>query len=161
MTCYNRWMNESVYAACTRLSDEQRKRDVGAFFKSIHGTLNHLLLTDHVWLNRFHAQPFPIKSLAEELHADFDDLRAARRKLDDDIDALAASFTDARLRESLTYHTASQPQLQRTLPVALVLMHMFNHQAHHRGQETTLLMQMGVNPGVTDLPWMPGLDDLL
>ena len=86
---YNRWMNEKLYRAAASLSDEARKRDLGAFFKSIHGTLNHLLLADRVWLSRFQGVPAPegfmapgIRSLDQELYADFDDLRRERALTD-------------------------------------------------------------------------------
>lgn len=161
MTRYNRWMNANIYDACAQLSDEARKRDVGAFFKSIHGTLNHLVLTDNMWLQRFRGEPPQFAALNQEVCADFAELRTTRARIDDEIDAFVAAANDARLRENLTYRTASPPHAERTLPIALVLMHMFNHQAHHRGQVTTLLKQMGVDPGITDLPWMPGLDSLL
>lgn len=161
MTRYNRWMNGKIYDACAKLSDQQRKRDLGAFFKSIHGTLNHLLLTDGLWLKRFRGEALNFISLDEELYADFGALSAARRATDEEIEAFATNLSDTRLRENFTYRTTLAPQVDRTLPIAVVLMHMFNHQAHHRGQVTTLLMQMGIDPGVTDLPWMPGLDAIL
>ena len=53
MARYNRWMNERLYALCAGLDDDERKRDRGAFFGSIHGTLNHLLWGDRMWLGRF------------------------------------------------------------------------------------------------------------
>lgn len=161
MAHYNRWMNEKIYGACAKLSDEQRKRDVGAFFKSIHGTLNHLLLTDGLWLKRFRGEALNFTALNEVLYVDFIELSAARMRTDDEIEVFVAGLSDARLRENFTYRTTLAPQVDRTLPVGVILMHMFNHQAHHRGQVTTLLMQMGVDPGVTDLPWMPGLEELL
>ena len=161
MTRYNRWMNATIYDACAKLSDAERKRDLGAFFKSIHGTLNHLLLTDTMWLKRFRSEPLNFVSLDQEVCADFADLRAARLRTDEEIDAFIATLNDARLRENFTYRTTLAPHVDRTVPIALVFMHMFNHQAHHRGQVTTLLKQLGVDPGITDLPWMPGLDSLL
>ena len=57
---YNAWMNERLYASCSSLPDDERKKDVGAFFKSIHGTLNHLLLGDRIWMGRFTAKPFAV-----------------------------------------------------------------------------------------------------
>lgn len=58
MAAYNQWMNERLYAVCANLSDADRRKDRGVFFKSIHGTLNHLLLADRIWLGRFSVNPF-------------------------------------------------------------------------------------------------------
>jgi uncharacterized damage-inducible protein DinB len=160
MTRYSRWMNDNIYAACLRLPDTERKRDAGAFFKSIHGTLNHLALTDNIWLGRFRSEPFAFNTLADELHADFDALNAARQRTDAELEAVLLGMDDARLRERITYRTASPPHSERTYPVGFIAVHVFNHQTHHRGQVTTLLKQAGVDPGVTDLPWMPGVDAL-
>ena len=92
---YNAWMNDKLYAACAALSDEERKRDRGAFFRSIHGTLNHLLLADLVWMGRFQGQPFAFRSLDQELCPTFDELRARRTELDERIQHWAAGLTDA------------------------------------------------------------------
>ncbi len=82
---YNRWMNEKLYACAAQLDDGARKADMGAFFKSIHGTLNHLLLADRVWMGRFVGPLFTPPSLAHELHADFGDLRRGRAKTGADL----------------------------------------------------------------------------
>jgi uncharacterized damage-inducible protein DinB len=74
-----------------RLSDEGRKRDMGAFFRSIHGTLNHLILVDRLWLGRVTGQPFAIESLDQELQADFAALATERAKTDAEIHALVAT----------------------------------------------------------------------
>jgi uncharacterized damage-inducible protein DinB len=154
MARYNRWMNERLYECCAPVPESERKRDMGAFFKSIHGTLNHLLLADRVWMGRFVGPVFVPKSLAEELHADFGELRRERAKMDAAIVSWASMLTEERLRGELTYTSIVSPQPRR-IPMALAVMHFFNHQAHHRGQLTTLLMQQGIDPGVTDLMWMP------
>lgn len=154
MARYNRWMNERLYECCARLTDEQRKRDTGAFFKSIHGTLNHLLVGDRVWMGRFVGPVFVPKSLSQELYAGFDELRRERAKTDEAIEAWAAALTDERLRGELAYTSIVNPEPRR-MPMALAVVHFFNHQTHHRGQLTTQLMQQGVDPGVTDLMWMP------
>jgi len=83
MAEYNCWMNERLYAVCAEIPDEERKRDAHAFFKSIHGTLNHLLVGDKLWLGRFLDDPFPVESLDQELYADFDAMRAERERTDD------------------------------------------------------------------------------
>ena len=153
MARYNRWMNERLYECCARLPDADRKRDMGAFFKSIHGTLNHLLLGDRVWMGRFTGRPFAVKTLADELYGDFDELRRERARTDEAIEAFAAELTAERLEGDLAYTSIVNPR-PRTIPMALAVAHFFNHQTHHRGQLTTLLMQRGVDPGVTDLMWM-------
>lgn len=154
MASYNRWMNERLYELCAQLPDEVRKRDAGAFFGSIHGTLNHVLLVDRIWMARFTAQPFEFKSLRDELYADFDELRAARAREDERISAWVASLDEPALDEELRYSSAVNPQPRR-YPLWFAVMHFFNHQTHHRGQLTTLLSQQGVDPGVTDLIWLP------
>jgi uncharacterized damage-inducible protein DinB len=155
MAAYSRWMNDALYACAAQLADSVRKEDAGAFFKSIHGTLNHLLLADRLWMGRITGVPFKVGSLAEELYADFDELRAERRKTDEAITTWADALTDARLGETLVYTSIVNPAETR-MPLWFVLTHFFNHQTHHRGQVTTLLMQRGVDPDVTDLLRMPG-----
>jgi uncharacterized damage-inducible protein DinB len=157
---YNRWMNRNLYDCAARLTDAQRKEDVGAFFKSIHGTLNHLLLGDSIWMGRFQGPVFVPKtgSLAEELHADFAELRRAREAMDARIGEWAARLTDATLASELHYTSIVNPA-PRTMPMALAVSHFFNHQTHHRGQVTTLLMQRGIDPGLTDLMWVAQQDE--
>jgi len=152
---YNTWMNEKLYALCATLSDDERKRDRGAFFKSIHGTLNHLLLADRVWLARFTGETVPegfmgpgIRSLDQELYADFEELRRERRLTDGKLSAWVAELTPERLAAPLVYLRRGQKQ---EFPLWWAVAHVFNHQTHHRGQVTTLLMQQGSDPGVTDL----------
>ena len=155
MAQYNRWMNERLYALCDELPDEERKRNVGAFFKSIHGTLNHLLLGDKVWLGRFTGEPFTVSSLAQELYADFGELREDRAATDAKIADWAGSLTDDDLAGELTYTSVVNPEPRR-YPLWFAVAHFFNHQTHHRGQLTTLLFQRGIDPGVTDLIWLAG-----
>jgi uncharacterized damage-inducible protein DinB len=156
MARYNRWMNERLYALCAELPDAERKRDRGAFFRSVHGTLNHLCVADHIWLGRFVGVPRAFPSLDHELHADFAALRAERAALDERIDAYVAGLTPAALGQDLVYTSMVDPAPRR-LPLWAALTHFFNHQTHHRGQLTTLLSQSGVDPGVTDLLWLPGV----
>jgi len=153
MARYNSWMNTRLYDCCAAIPDAERKRDVGAFFKSIHGTLNHLLLGDRVWMGRFTGKPFVVKSLDTELYADFDQLRREREATDAAIAAWAGTLTDETLAGMLSFTTLVNPQA-RTDPYWITVTHFFNHQTHHRGQLTTLLMQRGIDPGVTDLIWM-------
>ncbi len=154
MARYNTWMNERLYECSARLSDADRKQDLGAFFKSIHGTPNHLLLGDRIWMGRFTGKPFAVTSLAQELYSDFGELRAARAEEDAAIVDWVASRTEEDFEADLSYLTIVNPQ-PRKHPLWLAVTHFFNHQTHHRGQATTLLMQRGIDPGVTDLIWLP------
>ncbi len=148
-------MNDKLYALAATLSDEARKRDRGAFFKSIHGTFNHLLVADRVWLARFTGVSNPsgfmgpgIHSLDQELYADFDELRRERARTDDELTAWVSELTSERLAAPLVYMRGTQKQ---EFPLWWSVAHLFNHQTHHRGQATTLLTQQGHDPGVTDL----------
>lgn len=156
MARYNRWMNDKLYAVAAELTDAERKQDRGAFFGSIHRTLNHLLLADRVWLGRFNGVTLPdgdmgpggIRTLDQELFADFDALRRERAKTDDDVDAFVATLTDEKLAGPLRFMRRGA---MNEFPLWHAVAHLFNHQTHHRGQVTTLLMQAGHDPGSTDL----------
>jgi len=160
---YNQWFNQKLYAAAATLTDEERKQDRGAFFKSIHRTLNHLLLTDSIWLLRFtqdqgffprdaKGRIIPLTGLAQELYADFDELSQKRVQRDQDIVAFAASLSEESLNADISYKTTAGVEFKH--PLWQALGHLFNHQTHHRGQITTLLMQLSVDPGVTDVIFM-------
>src|SRR5687768_12957653 len=107
---YNRWMNERLYAVCEEIPDDERKQDRGAFFKSVHGILNHLLLADRIWLGRFTQVPFRPTSLDQELYSDFDELRRERAKTDDDIDAWVTALTEEALSGNLRYTSIVNPE---------------------------------------------------
>lgn len=154
LATYNQWMNAKVYDQCSAMTDTARKEDRGAFFKSIHGTLNHILLADKVWMGRFVNQPFPVSGLDQELHADFDELRKDREETDIAIHNWVATLTDDSLAGVLRYTSMVDPA-PRQYELWLALTHFFNHQTHHRGQITTLFTQSGRDVGVTDLIWMP------
>jgi uncharacterized damage-inducible protein DinB len=153
MVRYNRAMNERLYECSAQLTDAQRKEDVHAFFQSIHGTLNHLLLGDRIWMGRFTGQPIAVRSLSHELYADFATLRAERGKTDDAIGAWAAKLTEKDLAGTLDYMSIVNPA-PRSHPLWFSIAHFFNHQTHHRGQVTTLLFQRGIDPGITDFLWL-------
>jgi uncharacterized damage-inducible protein DinB len=155
MAHYNRWMNAKIYSACDLLTDEERKADRGAFFKSIHSTLNHLLWTDYMWLDRFTqgtplAKDYPKAASGTDIYADWEALKSARSAMDADIDAWAGTLDDAWLSRDFTWFSGLTKST-RTKPAWFLATHFFNHQTHHRGQVTTLLSQRGIDPGVTDL----------
>ena len=158
---YNSWMNRRLYAHCARLTDEERRRDRGAFFGSINRTLNHLLIADRIWMARFTGDrerftsrdasgaAIALKTLADEVYVDLDQLRRERVATDADIEAFVAGLTAERLGETMRYKTTAGVAMEN--PLWWALTHFFNHQTHHRGQITTLLFQAGIDPGVTDL----------
>lgn len=156
MAEYNAWMNGKVYSACALLSDEERKRDAGAFFKSIHGTLNHLLWGDRVWLSRFNGKSYTTGRVGDDLYAHFDELSAARSEHDADLLSWARGVTPEWLREPMTWQSRLYGFTQ-TEPRWVLVTQMFNHQTHHRGQLHTLLTQLGVDLGPTDVPLVPVL----
>ncbi|MCG3202626.1 MAG: hypothetical protein NFCOHLIN_02511 [Gammaproteobacteria bacterium] len=154
LASYNQWMNQRLYAVCAELGDAERRQDRGAFFESIHGTLNHLLLGDRVWLSRLQGTQFRPRGLDEELYVDFDELRRERERTDGDIIGWAASLTDEALAGQLRYTSIVNPA-PRTCEMWVAVAQFFNHQTHHRGQVTALLSQCGKDYGVTDLIWLP------
>jgi len=156
MAAYNQWMNEKIYSCVAELTDDVRKRDMGAFFGSIHLTLNHLLVVDEAWLQRLHGESVRMTSTREERFSSFDELRAARRLLDHRISRWAEVVTDQFTDGTFRFASVAY-QREIELPGWAVVLQIFNHQTHHRGQITTLLRQLGKDPGVTDIPLMPGV----
>jgi uncharacterized damage-inducible protein DinB len=161
MARYNQWMNAKIYDASSRLDTTALHADKGAFFGSVFGTLNHLLVADTIWLKRFaehqpglhsldpvRPMPHPY-SLSEPLHGDFKALRAARQAMDDVIVGFCVEAGDDDYARALNYTNRSGEVL--IAPLGSLMQHFFNHQAHHRGQVTTLLTQAGIDVGVTDL----------
>ncbi len=163
---YNQWFNARLLDACESLTDAQRKQERGAFFGSIHRTLNHLVVGDQVWLKRFRqcgvdhgwevgcldvmVLDLPAgTALNSVLFDDWLELRAKRVQLDAAIVQWTAELPDGFAQYTMRY--ANSIGVQRVHPAWQAMTHFFNHQTHHRGQVTALLMQAGVDPGVTDL----------
>lgn len=161
MADYNRWMNEKVYAAASRLSADELAAERGAFFGSIIGTLNHVMVADLIWLKRFTHHPTAHEALAplaavempaaldQLLYHDFSQLQERRAWLDSIIQAWADSLTADDIEHVLEYANTRDDRFRKRF--AGLVMHFFNHQTHHRGQVTTLLTQASVDVGETDL----------
>ena len=135
---YNAWCNERLYAAAATVSDADYRADRGAFFKSLHGTLNHLLVGDRIWMRRFTGVGAKPPSLDAILYDDFTTLREERRKQDTLITRYIDRLSDADLAGALRYTTVTRPQTIEQ-PLMPALDHFFNHQTHHRGQAHALL----------------------
>lgn len=158
---YNAWMNSRLYEVAGKLTTAELAADRGAFFGSLLGTLNHLVVADTIWLQRFathpanHAALAPIRehprpaALDAVVHSDLAELARHRRWLDDIVCRWAAALTPDDLAHVL--HYANMRGVAARRPFADLVLHFFNHQTHHRGQATTLLSQAGHDIGVTDL----------
>src|SRR5580698_7648529 len=135
---YNAWANRRLYDAASALSDADYRADRGAFFKSVHGTLNHLLVADRICMHRFTGEGETTQQLDAILHESFDDLRPARGKEDTRIAAFIDNLDEGNLARSISYRALSKPaQVEQTLETGLATY--FNHQTHHRGQVHCLL----------------------
>ena len=162
---YNRWANARLYEAALDLDDAAYRRDVGAFFKSLHGTLNHLLLTDRLWMKRLTGQGDHPENLDAVVHDDRLQLALARADEDERIICYVASLDEAAISSPFEYSTTSGKLFEQTR--AEVLAHLFNHQTHHRGQAHAIVsICTGREPPPLDLLVMqrgipaPNLRDL-
>ena len=135
---YNAWCNERLFEAAAAVSDADYRADRGAFFKSLHGTLNHLLVGDRIWMKRFTGVGERPPSLDAILYDDFVALRAARRSQDVLINRYIENLNDQALAGTIRYRTVTNPQ-DIEQPLAPALDHFFNHQTHHRGQAHAVL----------------------
>ncbi|PCI27599.1 MAG: damage-inducible protein DinB [SAR324 cluster bacterium] len=161
MASYNQWMNKSTYEAASNLAEDELEADLGAFFGSIIGTLNHILVGDRIWLKRFasHDAAFPSldyvralevpSSLDTTLYLNLSALRDARVKMDEVIVEFASELADEAIGSTLSYSNTKGERFTKNF--GFLLQHFFNHQTHHRGQVSILLSQSGVDVGVTDL----------
>jgi uncharacterized damage-inducible protein DinB len=150
MAAYNRWANRRLYAAAAALPDADYRRPAGAFFGSLHGTLNHLLVTDRNWMSRFEGTGEPQAKLDAVPFERLEDLRAAREREDERIIGHVAGLSGEDLAADFEYATTGgKPQRQ---PRWEALAHLFNHQTHHRGQAHAILTRLGVaEPAPLDL----------
>lgn len=156
MAAYNAEMNRRLYAAADTLGEAARRADGGAFFGSIHRTLSHLCWADAAWMHRLAGWP-PVGGAPADgaaLHADWAAMRERRADMDRGMEDWAAGLDDAALAGDLTW--TNSRSVTSTRPRWLLVTHMFNHGTHHRGQVHALLTRAGVDPGVTDLPWVAG-----
>ena len=139
LAAYNRWVNRQIYAAAAPLSDADRRKPLGGSFGSVHGTLSHLIVADRLWLNRFRGEP--LSAPAADPFPEFADLQAARTATDDDIDRWVATL-DESFGERPFYFRSIAYNRDRIIPGWSAVLHLFNHQTHHRGQVHCLLTRI-------------------
>ena len=140
MAQYNIWANTHAYDACAKLPKAELDAPRRAFFPSIMRTLNHLVVADRLWMGRLLGSPVTM-ALDTVLHDDFDALRAAREAQDQAIIDFAATLTDAIIASDLSYQSVTAGAY--TMPRDVILGHMFNHQTHHRGQLSNMVLEAG------------------
>ncbi len=150
MAGYNAWCNERVYDVAALLPDADYRADRGAFFKSVHGTLNHLLAADRIWMKRFTGEGEAPNRLDAILFESLPELRAAQQEEDERIVAYLGSRSEADLAGTIRYRTIVNPT-EIEQPLTPALMHFFNHQTHHRGQVHCLLTGLGLDAPSLDL----------
>jgi len=161
MADYNQWMNQKVYEALATMTPEKLHQDQDAFFGSIFASLNHICVGDTLWLKRFETvlkrydayAPIAALAMPESLDMflanNFIGLKDRRVLLDEALLELTSLLTDEELLQPISYQNSKGVASKKTL--FNLLMHVFNHQTHHRGQVTTLLSQSGIDIGITDL----------
>jgi uncharacterized damage-inducible protein DinB len=151
---YHAWATATLYEHVDRLDDADYRKAAGLFFKSVHRTLNHLLVADSVWFPRFAEGVSNKVALDAELESDRAALRerllaAVPRWL-----PLIASFDDARFAAASTLDYTTAKGIAQSLPFAPTLGHVFNHATHHRGQITAAITAMGYPCPEIDWVWM-------
>lgn len=146
---YNAWANRRLYDACAQLSDAEYRRQRGAFFGSIHRTLDHILFVDRLWFGRIVGQPSGLTDPGQPLYECRSELRAAREEEDKNIVAIVDAIAAPDIDKDLNYTTMEGGK--RSTRLSLVLSEAFNHQTHHRGQVHTMLTQAGVKAPELDL----------
>ena len=153
MSRYNQWQNNSLYSAAGGLSQAERMKDQGAFFKSIQRTLCHLLWGDQIWMSRLADTPPPpagnIQASADMI-ADWQELMEKRKAFDLEIISWADTVSQKTLSGDLSWYSGAA-QRDVSKPVAMLVTHMFNHQTHHRGQVHAMLTALNAKPDDTDL----------
>ena len=146
---YNRWANRRLFEAVATLDDDAYRQDRGAFFRSIHGTLNHILVADRIWLGRIQGSDPGIRALDAILYDDRAALDGARDTTDQQIIEEVDRCDAARLNSVVHYSTMAGEPCENRL--RWILAHVFNHQTHHRGQAHNMLSQSGGDPPPLDL----------
>ena len=147
---FNTWANTKIFSSCKKLDDTEYKKDRKAFFSSIHGTLNHLLVVDGAYISRIEGKNHDLKSLDQILYENLFQLEEARIKEDKRLVDLVNNLSKESINKEITYkgfETGNQ-----TYTINLVLITLFNHQTHHRGQIHNMLSQAGIKPPQIDIP---------
>ena len=149
---YGVWATRKLCEHVDRLTDDEYRRDAGLFFKSVHGTLNHLLVAEQVWFPRFAEGVSPKIALNEELEPDRAHLRQRLTESALRWQPFIESVEAGRWSGPIDY--VSTKGIRQSLPFTVTLGHVFNHGTHHRGQISAAITAMGHACPEIDLVWM-------
>jgi uncharacterized damage-inducible protein DinB len=150
MAAYNRWANVRLYDMAAALPDELYRKPIDIYFKSFHGTLNHILTADRIWMYRLEGKGDHPGKLNAIIHDDVASLRTARLAEDQRIVSFVDNLDDADFEKLWEFKTLNGTPQRKY--VREILAHMFNHQTHHRGQAHAALTMLGVSePAPLDL----------
>ena len=150
---YNAETNETMYRALGSLAPEELSADRGSYFGSLIGILDHIIVTDIHWLDRFRALSPDAEALAdgrlaefpltwEPLSGDFDVLAARRPVVDGLIRDWFGEFPEERYGETFAYQD-SRGSMHETR-AARAFDFLFFHQAYHRGQVSQIMDRLGI-----------------
>ncbi len=156
MARYGHWQNKQLAAFFARLSEADLHQDRGAFFGSILGTANHLLWGDWIWISRFDGGQGPGGGISESvlLCEGLAQWLPLREEIDKRIGDWAATLGAELLDGDFSWFSAAKGA-EVTRPFAQCIVHMFNHQTHHRGQIHQMLTALGSDAPVSDLVFLP------
>lgn len=156
MARYNAWQNKQLAGYLNAFDSAELMLDRGAFFGSIQRTINHLVWGDQIWMSRFDGGAAPTGTAPGglEMFATLTDWSAARTALDDRIETWANGLNDVELQQDMSWYSGIMEQ-EVSKPIAMLIVGMFNHQTHHRGQVHAMLTATGSDAPVTDLFFMP------
>jgi len=163
MARYNLWQNENLVTAASDLDDAARQMDRGVFFGSIEKTFAHVLWGDQMWLHRFAGTGLPAATTipgSVDMGMGWDAFCAARTAFDQRILDWAHGVDPAWFAGDLTWFSGGLGR-DVTKPKQMLVLQLFNHQTHHRGQIHAMLTAAGARPGDTDVPFMPERYDAL
>ena len=147
---FNTWANTKIFSACKELDNVEYKKDRRAFFSSIHGTLNHLLVVDRAYISRIEGIDHGLKSLDQILFESLLQLEEARIKEDKRLIDLVNNLSEESIHKEITYNGFETGKTTYTINTILITL--FNHQTHHRGQIHNMLSQADIKPPQIDIP---------
>jgi len=151
MAAYHAWATQRLCMAVDAVPEADYRRDLGLFFKSLHATLNHLLLVDEIWQARLCGTVFPVSGLDQELEPDRGRLRQRLLDFVRGWPPFVDKITPTQIAGDLDYRSLKGDPF--TMPFASLVLHVFNHGTHHRGQITAGLTRLGAESPVLDLPF--------